>query len=309
MTGKSTSYELPQWQADILQRHQLPRAYLGHAQEWFAPLAAALAAHQNGARRPVLIALNGCQGSGKSTLCDYLCAALQAESGLKAVALSLDDFYLTHEQRQGLAQTVHPLLATRGVPGTHDMPLLQLTLNALLDPAAKEPVDIPRFDKALDERRPRADWDRITGGVDLVLLEGWCLGARAQSAAALAEPVNSLEREEDPQGYWRAYVNDILAADFEPLYRRIDQWVMLCAPSFASVLHWRLEQEEKLAARAAVDASNRIMDAEQVSRFIQYFERLTVSCLEHLPARVHHLFTLDEQRHITDRRYRQSIAV
>jgi D-glycerate 3-kinase len=309
LTGKPTPNERLEWQEDILERHQLPRAYLAHAQEWFTPLVQALAAHQNGARRPVLIALNGCQGSGKSTLSDYLCAALQAECAVKAVALSLDDFYLTLEQRQGLAQTVHPLLATRGVPGTHDMRLLERTLNALLDPVAPESVDIPRFDKSVDDRRPPAHWDRVTGGVDLVLLEGWCLGARPQPVAALAEPVNNLEREEDPQGHWRAYVNEVLATEFEPLYQRIDQWIMLRAPSFDCVLRWRMEQEEKLAARTAADGSNRIMDAQQVSQFIQYYERLTVVCLEDLPARVHHLYTLDEQRRIRDYRYRQSIAV
>jgi D-glycerate 3-kinase len=291
--------ELPQWQEDLLRRHHLPPAYLAHAQQWFAPLAKTLAEHQIGADHPVLVAVNGSQGSGKTTVCDYLRGSLQADYGLAVVSLSLDDFYLTRAQRQNLAQTVHPLLATRGVPGTHDMTLLNHTLDGLLDPAAAGPVAIPRFDKALDDRRPEALWDRITGGVDLVLLEGWCMGARAQTAVQLAEPVNALERDEDPKGHWRNYVNAVLAREFEPLYRRVDQWVMLCAPSFDCVYRWRMEQEQKLAASAASGASDRIMDAAQVSRFIQYYQRLTDHCLEHLPAQVHHLYALDEQRQVT----------
>ena len=298
-----------QWQEDFLRRHRLPQTYLVHAQKWFAPLAQALAEHQRGACRPVIVAVNGCQGSGKSTVCDYLRAALEADYALQAVSLSLDDFYLTHDQRLSLAQTVHPLLATRGVPGTHDMTLLKHTLNTLLDSAAPNPVAIPRFDKALDDRRPEADWDRVTDGVDLVLLEGWCLGARPQTVAELVEPVNALERDEDPRRDWRAYVNEVLAREFEPLYQRIDQWVMLQAPSFACVFRWRMEQEQKLAASAAAAASNRIMDAAQVSRFIQFYERLTGNCLRHLPRQVHHLYSLDGQRQITGYSHHRSAGL
>jgi D-glycerate 3-kinase len=291
--------ELPQWQEELRRRHQLPPSYLAHAQQWFAPLAKTLAEHQIGAHRPVLVAVNGSQGSGKTTVCDYLRASLEADYGLAVVSLSLDDFYLTRAQRQNLAQTVHPLLATRGVPGTHDMTLLNHTLDALLNPAVTGPVAIPRFDKALDDRRPEARWDRIGGGVDLVLLEGWCLGAVAQTAEQLAEPVNALERDEDPDGHWRRYVNGVLAREFEPLCQRVDQWVMLRAPSFDCVYRWRMEQEQKLAASAAAGAADRIMNAAQLSRFIQFYQRLTGHCLERLPAQVHHLYALDERRQVT----------
>ena len=305
--GKSMPEELPQWQEELLRRHQLPRAYLAHAQKWFVPLAKSLAEHQIGASRPTLVGVNGSQGSGKTTVCDYLRGSLEADYGLAVVSLSLDDFYLTRTQRQNLAQSVHPLLATRGVPGTHDMTLLNQTLDALLDPAATGPVAIPRFDKALDDRRPQARGDRITAGVDLVLLEGWCLGAVAQTAEQLIEPVNALERDEDPDGHWRSYVNAVLAREFESLYQRVDQWVMLCAPSFDCVYRWRMEQEQKLAASVAASctsfsrptAVSRTMDAAQLSRFIQYYQRLTDHCLEQLPAQVHHLYTLDKQRQVT----------
>jgi len=191
------------------------------------------------------------------------------------------------------------LLATRGVPGTHDMTLLNHTLDALLDPAATGPVAIPRFDKAVDDRRPDAQLHQVSGGVDLVLLEGWCMGAVAQAAELLEQPVNALERDEDPDGHWRSYVNTVLAREFEPLYRRVDQWVMLRAPSFGCVYRWRMEQEQKLAASAAAGAADRIMDAAQVSRFIQYYQRLTDHCLEQLPERIHHLYALNERRQVT----------
>lgn len=289
---------LPRWQEALLERHQLPLAYLDYAQEWFAPLGQKLAAHQNSASRPLVVAVNGCQGSGKSTACDYLCASLEADHQLKAVSLSLDDFYLTRRERLALAEAVHPLLATRGVPGTHDMLLLDSVLDELINPRAPGPVAIPRFDKASDDRFPPQAWGRVADGVDLVLLEGWCLGARPQSEEELTEPVNALEREDDPDGRWRFYANTALEQDFLPLYQRIDHWVMLQAPSFDCVYRWRLEQEQKLAARAGNKGSDRVMDESQVLRFIQYFERLTLHCLEHLPPGVDDLYRLDAGRQV-----------
>lgn len=55
---------------------------------------------------------------------------LQAQ-GLAAVALSLEDFYLTRQQRAEFARRVHPLVQTRGVPGTHDIALVLKVIEAL----------------------------------------------------------------------------------------------------------------------------------------------------------------------------------
>jgi D-glycerate 3-kinase len=287
------------WQTAFLAEHGLATGYLQHAQIWFKPLCDTLAAHCNGADLPRLVAVNGCQGSGKTTLCAYLVARLEAEHGLRALSLSLDDFYLPLAARKALGREVHPLLATRGVPGTHDMVLLQATLDALLAPQpSANPVAVPRFDKSRDDRRPAVEWEQVTEAVDLVLLEGWCLGALAQDEGALRVPVNDLERDEDGDCRWREYVNAALVQDFPALYQRVNEWVMLQAPSFASVYRWRLEQERKLRASAGAGAEGVMTDPE-VARFIQHYQRLTDVCLATLPARVQHLYTLDPDRNIT----------
>ena len=304
MQVKATAMGSTGWQARYLARHRLPDSYLVYARKWFAPLAGWLVEHQKGANRPILVALNGSQGSGKSTVCDYLRETLEHDHGLKAIALSIDDFYLTLDRRRELAATVHPLLATRGVPGTHDMTLLRHTLDGLLAPDAGGPVEIPRFDKARDDRLPREAWDSVNDGVDVVLLEGWCVGVRPQQEGELAVPVNALERQEDPQGRWRALVNDTITREFMPLYARVDQWVMLCAPSFDCVYQWRLEQERKLADLQASPGDNRIMDEGQLARFIQFYERLTRHCLNDLPPRVHHLYRLDTRRQVVEQAHR-----
>nr|WP_241262724.1 hypothetical protein [Parahaliea mediterranea] len=280
-----------------MREHQLGAAYLEAAQQWFAPLAARLAAHQKSAARPVLYGLNGSQGSGKTTLVDYLRQSLERDHGLRCAALSLDDFYLTRAARRTLADTVHPLFATRGVPGTHDNALMLRTLRRALSPEAGE-LAIPRFDKARDDRCPQADWERVELPLDVVLLEGWCLGVEAQPAESLARPENALERDEDAAGIWRKHVNAVLARDFPPVYRLVDQWIMLKAPSFDCVLRWRREQEDKLRQRLGPGALEKTMDAAAVARFVQYYQRLTEVALATLPSRVDYLYVLDEQRQV-----------
>jgi D-glycerate 3-kinase len=283
------------WEEDFLLHHALAPDYLAHARKWYNPLAGALALHHRGAGRPLLVGVNGCQGSGKTTFCAYLSALLWAHHGLRALSLSLDDFYLTRAERNALAARVHPLLATRGVPGTHDMALLGATLDALFRPGNGTVVAVPRFDKDRDDRRNPSAWDRVEAPVDLVLLEGWCLGAMPQGEAELAQPVNALERDEDAEGRWRRHVNTALARDFVPLYRRIDYWVMLRAPSFGCVYAWRSEQEQKLR-QATGGRGAGLMDEAQLERFIQFYQRLTEHCLVSLPPRVDYLYQLDAQR-------------
>ena len=299
MTRTTDPDRIPEWQREFVTRHTLDSAFLPMAQTWFTPLAHSLADLQQRANRPMLVALNGCQGSGKTTTADFLCTSLAAEHSLQTVCLSLDDFYLTRAERETLATSVHPLLKTRGVPGTHDMALLRQTLERLLDAEPGAVVAIPRFDKSVDDRHPQCDWGSVTTPVQLVILEGWCLGALPQSPDVLSLPLNELERDEDPGGQWRDYSNDILRREFQPLYALVDHWVMLRAPSFDCVFAWRREQERKLAATLSPERAAMLMDDAALRRFIQHFERFTRQCLDTLPNNVNYLFRLNEHRQIT----------
>lgn len=219
--------------------------------------------------RPILVGLAGSQGSGKSTTAPRL-AALVAERGLRTAILALDDFYLTRAERELLARDVHPLLATRGVPGTHDIGLLSGTVEALSNGGS---AHLPVFDKASDDR---SGLRSIPGPADVVLLEGWCIGALPQTEGKLAEPVNALERSEDADGRWRRWVNDRLASDYAALFDRLDLTVLLRAPSFAVVERWRGEQEAHLGGRAMRPAA--------IARFVQHYERITRAMLADEPA-------------------------
>ena len=293
----------------FLTRNKLPESYLLSAEKWFSPL---LEEYQNPSKKPLIIGINGSQGSGKSTLADYLCTVLNERYDLRCVSLSLDDFYLTKLGRQQLAIEVHPLLETRGVPGTHDIPLALKTLAQLVDGSVQ--TLIPRFDKSRDDRMPMEQCDSISGQVDIIILEGWCVGAKPQTADQLVEPLNSLEAEQDTDGVWRNTVNQALAGEYQALFAQLDQLIMLQAPSFESVFNWRLEQEEKMRARigalnsgasateasanGAKESANGIMTASQIAEFIAHYQRITEQSLREIPLRADHLLQLGSQRQI-----------
>ena len=290
----------PQLIQEFLLREDLPLAYGEDARDWFLPAVRDLILRQTkNQNAPLFIGINGAQGTGKSTLAKLfeLCCK---EAGLKVAVLSIDDFYLSRHARAQLAETVHPLLATRGVPGTHDLKKLKFCLNQLLENRTRT-LKIPRFDKATDNPAPEADWAAATLPVDLIILEGWFVGLDPESSERLLSPVNHLETTEDSDGSWRSFVNDTLKTDFAETFGRLDSLLMLRAPSFKQVFAWRCLQEEKLqrqrAALLNADTSG-LMNPAEISRFIQHFERLTRHALNSLPGKAEWVFHLDEQHRV-----------
>jgi D-glycerate 3-kinase len=184
------------------------------------------------------------------------------------------------------------------------MDLLHATLDALMDGGENATTSVPRFDKARDDRRAPSDWDSVKSPVDIVIVEGWCMGALAQTEQQLVRATNALEAEKDLDGRWRSGVNQALSEQFSSLYRRVDQWLMLQAPSFDCVYRWRLEQEHKLAESLSHNSELKLMSDLEVAEFIQYYQRITEQCLLDLPGRVNHLFQLDDDREIVDYVYR-----
>lgn len=283
---------------DFLEQHKLPASYADNARKNFEPVAKRILELQKEISRPYFVALNGCQGSGKSTLADYLVQYFNAQ-GRSAIAISLDDFYLTKSERQSLAASVHPLFETRGVPGTHDVNLMQDVLTALAE--TRVPVSVPRFNKAVDDRFVEEDWSTVSEPMDIVILEGWFWGARHQPAEALEASVNALESESDADGIWRNYVNDMLKTQYEPIYLQMDCWLMLQAPSFDCVYQWRLEQEQKLLKKLiSENNSDRsgVMSEAQVARFIQFYQRITEQLLLTLPEQADVVWQLKSDRSI-----------
>lgn len=244
-------------------------------------------------RRPYIIGLSGLQGSGKSTLAREMKAQAEAR-GWPTEILSLDDFYYSRSERELMAQQIHPLLRTRGVPGTHEIELLLSVLAALPQASERLPVAWPRFDKGRDTRMPPSRWSRATHPPQLVIVEGWALGIRPQVQAALEDPINALEHDEDADGSWRHWVNKQLRG-YQPLWRKFDALVVLQAPGWEVVRHWRGQTEQELLERRAPLA----MDAATLTRFLEHFERLSRHALATLPALADSVVEYDDARHMT----------
>ena len=258
---------------------------------------------QKAAGRLVVLGLCGAQGSGKSTTARVVQDVLVKLAGLSVATLGIDDLYLSRAARRQLAHDVHPLLATRGVPGTHNVARGLAVIEALATATPTSVTSLPRFDKATDEPVAAADEPRVAGRPDVLLFEGWCVGARAEPVSALADPVNELERVEDPEGRWRRYVNERLAAEYQSLFGRLDALVMLRAPHFECVVRWRQEQEHKLAARVR-DAgpgagASRVMNDAEVARFVMHYERVSRHVLNEMPGYADVVVELSEAREVT----------
>ena len=279
----------------LINEQQLPDYYTKLVDQYLLPLSTKLAAMKNAKQGPFLLGVNGGQGTGKSTMCVFIKLLMEAIYQQRCAILSIDDFYLSKAERQALAVSEHLLFEARGVPGTHDVSLAIDTIQSLL---AGEPVAIPSFNKAEDDVRPKTDWLMQQEPVDIILFEGWCIGARAMPESELIEPINSLEREQDIDGHWRSTVNSRLASDYKQLFDMLDALLMLKAPNMEAIFQWRNLQERKLAEKVADKNSPGLMSPQQIERFIQHYERLTRYMLEEMPSRADIVFTLDVNHRI-----------
>ncbi|GGW66494.1 kinase [Alishewanella tabrizica] len=232
---------------------------------------------------PAVVGISGAQGTGKSTLAQLLVTEL-THRGICCAAVSLDDYYLTASERQQLATKIHPLLVQHGVPGTH---AIQRAISDAKQVLVGQAVALPVFDKALDDRLA----DKPKAQLQLLIVEGWCLGLSAQSEAALALPINSLEAEEDAVGLWRQYVNQQLAGAYQQYFSLIKPLIWLKAPSWDSICQWRARQEQQLWQQRGKG-----MTDTQLARFMLSFQRLTEASWQQLPARAAFTIELNHQQ-------------
>ena len=253
---------------------------------------------------PFVVGLCGAQGSGKSTVTELLKTVQTIGFDRSVASFSLDDIYKTREERQHLARTVHPLFATRGVPGTHDVELGIETIERLKRLGSGQSMQVPAFNKATDTREPRDMWPTCEGGIDFIILEGWCVGARPQAAAALTTPLNALERQEDKNGTWRTRVNQHLEEAYQTLFNLIDVLLLLEVEGMHKVFEWRRLQEQKLSATVTETGADMtqlaVMSDQQVDRFVMHYERLTRHILDEMPQRADIVLSLDDS-HTPDR--------
>jgi D-glycerate 3-kinase len=225
--------------------------------DYYGPLGAWCAARV-AARgpRPWVLGLQGPQGGGKSTLAAALVAGL-GDIGVRGVAVSIDDFYLTHQEQTALAarHPGNPYLLYRGYPGTHDVALGERVIDALVALGSGETALVPTYDKSAHagrgDRAPEAAWRRVEGPLDLLIVEGWMLGFSPVDAAPLAPDLQAPNALLGAYGSWS---------------QRLDAFVSLQVDSLDAIVRWRIDAE-----RARRDRGEAALSDEDARDYIERF--------------------------------------
>ncbi|GJE91428.1 hypothetical protein PsYK624_075780 [Phanerochaete sordida] len=234
---------------------------------------------------PLFVAVQGPQGSGKTFLTTRLREALVAEDSLKVAVLSIDDLYLPHEQLVAVAKAYpeNRLLQGRGQPGTHDVDLGTQILTRLKrineDTERKSVVHIPKFDKSLHG----GEGDRVLEGtdieapVDVVVLEGWCVGFYPSSEEEINRrfelPVQGLGDDFfRARGFRKEDVLDINErlkhlASWWSYFDAFIQIKPVESHPYDYIYKWRLQQEHNMKAQNG----GKGMTDEQVEKFVDRY--------------------------------------
>ena len=134
---------------------------------------------------------------------------------------------------------------------------------------------MPKFNKAIDDRCKKNLWYKLKSKPDVVIFEGWCVGAKAQTDSQLKKPINSLEKVYDRTAKWRTHVNNQLKTKYKSLFKQLDGLLYLKAKNFNLLRSWRLKQERKLWVQTKNKKNLKIMSNGDVINFMQTYQRIT----------------------------------
>jgi len=210
------------------------------------------------------IMIAGSQGSGKSSLSKLIKLYLEKFCYKSVVIISMDDFYLSKSQRTQLSKNIHPLFLTRGVPGTHDLELMNKKIKQIFN---KEfPIYLPIFDKISDTRK--RTYKKVLKA-DVIVFEGWCAGAQPVDLNYLQKNFNNLEKHKDKNFIWRNSYNKYLN-QYQKLFSQFNFFIYFQFNQWDHVLNWKYKQELELR-----DKKKDLGLKKYLSEFIQYYEKVS----------------------------------
>ena len=270
------------------------RDKLGQLNKFYFPVSKMIKEECLKKKKTKIIGLTGGQGTGKSTISNILKIILKEAFGLETVIFSIDDFYKTAKERKKMSKKVSSLFLTRGVPGTHDTKMLYRCIKNFKNNNFKK-IIIPKFDKSIDDRFSKSKWLKVKKKPDIVIFEGWCVGATPQKKKDLINPINKLEKQKDDKKIWRQRVNLELKKNYKKIFKLIDRLIFLKVPSFRYVFKWRLLQEKKLRITSK---GNKTMTDKEIRNFIMYYERLTKHMLKILPRKADTVISIDKKHRL-----------
>ena len=252
------------------------RDKIGQLNKFYLPLSKMIYESYLKNKKTKIIGLTGGQGSGKSTISNILKIILKEIFNMETIIFSIDDFYKTLNERENMSKSISSLFLTRGVPGTHDTKMLLNCIKKIKSSKFYK-LKIPKFNKAIDNRAPKVNWQKVLKKPNIVIFEGWCVGVEPQKEKDLLIPINELEKLYDKKKIWRNTVNQELKKNYKKIFKLIDTIIFLKVPSFKHVFKWRLLQEKKLRI---ISKGSKTMSGNQIKNFIMYYERLTKHMLK-----------------------------
>ena len=254
-------------------------------------------------KKPYFIGLAGGQGTGKTTISSLLKIILTKYFKLKVFKISIDDFYKTRKERISLSKRIHPMLLTRGVPGTHDINMMLNFFNKAKVKKFKR-LKLPAFNKAIDDRLNKKNWYILKTKPDVIIFEGWCVGAKSENYKTLRKSVNAMEKAQDQKQVWRKYVNQQLKSKYKKLYSQLNCLIFLKAKNFSLLQKWRLKQERKLRLNNNKKSNLKIMSKEDVINFMQTYQRISQNMFKYMPKYASIIINLNSNHQIKSTIYK-----
>ena len=255
-------------------------------------------------KKPYFVGLAGGQGTGKTTTSSLIKIILSKYFKLDVFRISIDDFYKTRKERISLSKRIHPMLMTRGVPGTHD---INMMLNFFKKSKSKKfkRLKLPIFNKAIDDRFSKKHWYDLKKKPDVIIFEGWCVGAKSEKNNTLKKTINSMEKTKDQKQIWRKYVNDQLKSKYKKLYSQLNCLIYLKAKDFSLLQKWRLKQERKLWVKSKKNLNTKIMSKDNVLTFMQTYQRVTQNMFKYTPKYASVIINLNSNHQIKSAVYKK----
>jgi D-glycerate 3-kinase len=255
-------------------------------------------------KRPYFVGLAGGQGTGKTTISSLIKIILIKYFKLKVFRISIDDFYRTRKERISLSKRIHPMLLTRGVPGTHDINMMLSFFKKTKSKKFKR-LKLPTFNKAIDDRFSKKRWYDLKKRPDVIIFEGWCVGAKSEKNTTLKKTINSMEKVKDQKQIWRKYVNHQLKSKYKNLYSQLNCLIYLKAQNFSLLQKWRLKQERKLWLNSKRKSKLKIMNKKDVISFMQTYQRITQSMFKNTPKYASIILNLNSNHQIKSAVYKR----
>ena len=255
-------------------------------------------------KNPYFVGLAGGQGTGKTTISSLIRIILTKYFKLNVFRISIDDFYKTRKERIYLSKRVHPLLLTRGVPGTHDINMILSFFKQIKSRTFKR-LRLPTFNKAIDDRFSKKYWYNLKNKPDVIIFEGWCVGAKSERTNTLKKPINSMEKAKDHKQIWRKFVNQQLKSKYKNLYSQLNCLIYLKAKNFSLLQKWRLKQERKLLLKTKKSSKLKIMDRRDIINFMQTYQRITQNMFKYTPKYASIILNLNSNHQIKSAIYKR----